>query len=108
MTTHLAASRFGRVLQGQLRSRGLRLTEIQEMYLIPQKLPFMPKVNRELNRNEYNFRDSLKQFVLNTHLESVSHAATDQKRKTWSSGSLILLGWAQHQESKEEGKWGSK
>lgn len=67
------------------------------MPLITQKFQWEPRAQQD----GYNFRDSL-QFVLNTYLESVSHAATNQKRKMWISCSLILLSQAQHQESKKK------
>lgn len=51
------------------------------MHLIPLNFPSMPKGNRGLHKGEYTFRDSLKQFILNAHLESVPHAAVLTKRE---------------------------
>lgn len=102
MTTHLAASRFARVLHGQLGSRGLRLTRNSGNAPDTPEITFHAQWEPRAQQDGYSFRDSLQQFVLNTYLESVSHAATNPKKKMWISCSLILLSQAQHQESKEK------
>ena len=61
----------------------------------------MPEGKRGLNRDEYGFRGSLKQFVLNAHLESLLCAADCPKKKDVGSCSRMLLSQAQHLESKE-------
>lgn len=62
----------------------------------------MPKGKRGLNRDEYGFRGSLKQFVLNAHLESLLCATDCPKKKDVGSCSIMLLSQVQHQESKEK------
>ena len=53
----------------------------------------MPEGKRGLNRDEYGFRGSLKQFVLNAHLESLLCAADCPKKKDVGSCSRMLSIW---------------
>lgn len=94
MTIHLAASRFGIVLQGKLESRGFRLTRTSG------NAPDAPRNHLTCPKGKRGLAMASGTLQYNSSVPSIADCPKEKDVES----SLILLAQGQHQENKEKGK----